>query len=86
MKTKCLNCGNDTFEEKLVSMTIEKNDKLFKIDNIPAKVCTRCEEEYFSAETYDSVYKMINNDMKVEFDFSKAERGKFYREDKIFLI
>lgn len=59
---KCHNCGNEHFEEELVSLTIEEDNKIFKIDNIPAKVCKRCSEEYFTAETYKTVYKMINSE------------------------
>ena len=70
MKDRCHNCGNDSFESKLVTFTLELDNKLFKIQKVPAKVCTRCEQKYFSPETYDSVYKLIN---KTDRKFVKIE-------------
>ena len=76
MKDKCHNCGNDTFEEKLVTMTLEKENKLFKIKNVPAKVCTRCGQEYFSPATYEMVYNLVN-DEKRKSEKIEAEQLEF---------
>ncbi len=64
---KCHNCGNQNFEIKNVDHVFNIEGKLYFVKNIPAKVCTRCEEEYFTPQTYSKVYDLIyNNESKLE--------------------
>ena len=58
MKDKCYYCGNDTFEERLVSFTYEKGNKIFKIQNVPLKTCLRCEKIFYSQSI--EVYTRFN--------------------------
>jgi HTH-type transcriptional regulator / antitoxin MqsA len=76
MKDKCYYCGNETFEERLVSFTYEKGNKIFKIQNVPAKVCIRCEEKYFTAEISKSMQELINKENR-SFKTIEAEEFEF---------
>ena len=76
MKDKCQNCGNEHFENKMVPFTLDKDNKLFKIHNVPAEVCTLCGQKYFSPETYSAVYKLVNNDYR-ESKPIEAEQMEF---------
>lgn len=64
---KCHNCGNQNFEYRSVDHVFNIDGKLYFVKSIPATVCTRCEEEYFSPQTYSKVYDLIyKNESKLE--------------------
>jgi len=64
---KCHNCGNEKFEQKNIENIFRIEDKIYLVRNIPAEVCSRCEEPYFSPDTYKIVRGLIdNNDCVIE--------------------
>ena len=62
---KCHNCGNDKFEQKYIENIFKIGDKIYLVKNIPAEVCSRCDEPYFSPETYRTVRELIDNNNNV---------------------
>lgn len=76
MEDKCYYCGNDSFEIKNVSMILQKENKIYKIQNVPAKVCTRCEEQYLNPKTSISINELINN-KDIEHIKIEAEQLEF---------
>ncbi len=64
MEFKCHNCGYDSYREEKVNKAFDIEGKLYYIVNIPAKICNRCEQSYFSPEVYDKIYKTIYNPSK----------------------
>jgi HTH-type transcriptional regulator / antitoxin MqsA len=70
--SNCHICGSNHFTEELVKEIFEINGKLILVENIPAKVCSRCGEITFSSQTAESIRLMLNNNhtspKKMEID------------------
>ncbi len=45
----CYFCKTGVLEDKQVTVDFRWGDKLFIIENVPAKVCNECGERYYSA-------------------------------------
>lgn len=50
---------SETFVERKVTYTVEKNGKLFVIENVPARVCVETGEQLFSPETVEHLHRII---------------------------
>ncbi|MCA6369544.1 MAG: type II toxin-antitoxin system MqsA family antitoxin [Cytophagales bacterium] len=46
----CVLCHNGATEKGLVTVTLEKNQTIVLIKNVPAEVCTTCGHYYLSDE------------------------------------
>lgn len=60
----CENCGNNKYQNKLVQQTFNLEGRLVLVENIPAKVCTRCGEPTFSRETAEHTRLIVNGNSK----------------------
>jgi len=73
---QCLVCKAETINQ-LITYTQFYNSQLVAIEKVPAEVCPRCGEQYFTKETTDKIQKVIYSGAtkkKLEiplFDFSK---------------
>ncbi len=47
---KCDLCNSDTYEDT-VKMSLWEGDRLVVVENVPAKVCQRCAEQYYDTLT-----------------------------------
>lgn len=56
----CTVCGCEEFRAERVSDTFRVGDRVYLVENIPADVCTRCEEPVFSADVAEQVRRLIN--------------------------
>jgi HTH-type transcriptional regulator / antitoxin MqsA len=65
METKCHNCGNEKFVEQNVEEVFNIDGKIYLLKNIPAMVCTRCDEKYFLPATQKTVLDIIYNNRNV---------------------
>jgi YgiT-type zinc finger domain-containing protein len=43
-----------------VTYTLKVNDKLFVVENVPARVCKETGEQFFSPETVEHLYELIS--------------------------
>jgi YgiT-type zinc finger domain-containing protein len=55
---------HETFVHRRVKYTIDVNDELIVIENVPARVCVETGEQLFSPETVERLQKMISNKSK----------------------
>jgi len=55
---------HETFVHQCVKYTIDINDQLIVIDNVPARVCLETGEQLFSPETVERLQRMISNRSK----------------------
>ena len=53
------NAINETFVEQKVTYTIEKDGKLFVVENVPARVCVETGEQLFAPETVEQLQQTI---------------------------
>lgn len=51
--------SKESFVEQKVTYTIEKDGKLFVIENVPARVCVETGEQLFSPETVERLHRII---------------------------
>ena len=49
----------ETFVEKKVTYTLEKDGKLFVIENVPARVCVETGEQLFAPGTVEQLQQTI---------------------------
>jgi YgiT-type zinc finger domain-containing protein len=49
----------ETYYETTVTYTIEKEEKFYIIENVPARVCVETGERLFSPETVEKLQKII---------------------------
>ena len=49
----------ETFEEQRVTYTLQKDDKFYVVENVPARVSTLTGEHLFSPETVTRLQKLI---------------------------
>jgi len=55
---KCSVCGGK-LEYRFVTYLKEHENGLVAVGNVPAQVCQRCGEEYFSPEVVDELHRII---------------------------
>ncbi len=56
----CPVCSCSEFQPGRVSDTFRVEGRVFLVENIPADICTRCEEPVFAAEVGEQVRRLIN--------------------------
>jgi YgiT-type zinc finger domain-containing protein len=49
----------ETYIHEKVTYTLKLNDKLFVVENVPARVCRESGEQFFSPETVEHLQKII---------------------------
>ena len=49
----------ETIVEKRVTYTLEVDDRIIIVENVPARVCLETGEQYFSPETVEHLQQMI---------------------------
>jgi len=65
MDMTCHNCGNKHFKDGNVDNVFNIQEKIYLVKNIPALVCTRCGEPYFTPDTQRIVMDIINTKDRV---------------------
>ncbi len=55
----CYFCTKGILENKKVTVDFRWGDKLFVIEEVPAKVCNECGEKYYSAEVSKEMEKIV---------------------------
>ena len=58
-KMECLKCKS-TLKDKKVTYMVELKDTIIIIKQVPAKVCEKCDEQYFDDETSENIEKIVN--------------------------
>ncbi|MGB3296118.1 MAG: YgiT-type zinc finger protein [Phormidesmis sp.] len=61
---KCHVCGSEDSHSKYVSEVFNIGGKFRLVENIPATVCDRCQEEVFSRETTERIRLMLQGEEK----------------------
>lgn len=61
---KCHVCGSKDSHRTYVSEVFDIDGKFYLVENIPATVCARCQEEVFSRETTEQVRRMLQGERK----------------------
>ncbi len=57
---RCNVCGFTKSKKTLVSEVFQINQRPVLVEDIPAKVCTRCGEETFSRQTTEEIRQMLH--------------------------
>jgi YgiT-type zinc finger domain-containing protein len=57
---KCRVCSSTESHIEYVNEVFEIGSKFYLVENIPAKVCSRCWEEIFSSETSEAIRVMLH--------------------------
>ena len=60
----CAICGSDEIREKSVDELFLIDEKYVLVDHIPAKACTRCGDETFSAETAERIRLLVRGETR----------------------
>ena len=55
---KCFKC-NGELEKKNVNYVVDLENTIIIIKGVPAKVCTKCKEQYFDDETSENIEKIV---------------------------
>ena len=53
---------NETFVESKVTYTVERDGKLFVVENVPARVCVETGEQLFSPETVEKIQRILREE------------------------
>jgi len=61
---KCYFCQKGVLEQRKVTVDFRWGDKLFIIENVPAKVCNECGERYYSAKVCREMEKIAKKGKK----------------------
>ena len=56
---ECIKCTGK-LEEKKVNYIVNLENTIIIIKNVPAKVCTNCNEQYFDDTTSENIEKIVN--------------------------
>ena len=56
----CVFCGGKV-EKKRVTFSYEEDSKYLLVENVPAKVCTKCGEKTYSPEVTDELLRFSKN-------------------------
>ena len=57
---KCHLCGG-TYHERTVVLSFERDGRSVVVENVPAMVCDRCEDELISAATFRKVEELLES-------------------------
>lgn len=60
---KCAICGGNV-EKKTTKLELWVDGKLLVIEDVPAKVCENCGENYFSAKVSKQIDKLLESKLK----------------------
>lgn len=58
---ECAFCKVGTTEKGTVTVTLERNESIVVIKNVPAEVCTNCGHYYLSEETARAIMQTGND-------------------------
>lgn len=56
----CHVCGSTEVHEEMVNEIFLIEGKFILVENIPAKICARCDEPTFSRETTEKIRRMVH--------------------------
>ena len=62
----CEVCGSQHAREETVEEIFHVRNRYILVENIPATVCRQCGEKTFSAETAESLRRMLNEERPPE--------------------
>ena len=57
---KCEICGSSAIQDEIVSEVFHVNGQYQLVENIPASICTQCNQRTFSRETAEHIRKLMN--------------------------
>ena len=60
----CYNCGNESFENDFINKVFNINGKVYSVENIPALICTHCQEPLLLPETAEKIRVLLNSNTK----------------------
>lgn len=58
----CHVCGSTDTREEMVNEIFLVEGKFILVENIPAKICTRCGEPTFSRETTEKIRQLVHGE------------------------
>ena len=61
MLDQCFVCGGK-LERRFVTYTKEHHGQLVAIGNVPAEVCGKCGEEYFTPQVADELQRIVRQE------------------------
>lgn len=56
---ECFKCSGN-LEEKLINYVVNLENTIIIVKNVPARVCTNCNEQYFDDTTSENIEKIVN--------------------------
>lgn len=62
--TQCRVCGSQDFHEGFINEIFNIDGKFQLVENIPAKICSRCSEPIFSRGTTERVRELLHQDLQ----------------------
>ena len=60
----CSNCGNKNFIEGKINQVFNIDEKLVYVENIPALLCSRCQEPILTLETTEGIRLLLHSNKK----------------------
>ncbi len=65
---KCYFCRGEVLKNKKIKIDLWRDDQLMVFENVPADVCSQCDEKYFSPSVSKELLRKANNleDKKVK--------------------
>jgi len=69
IEMKCFKCDGEV-KEKNVNYVVDLEDRIIIIKGVPAKVCTQCNEQYFSDEVSENIEKIVNKLRELELEIT----------------
>lgn len=63
MRQTCHNCGEALYEEEVTHVQ-ELETGMVIVEHVPALVCKRCGNHYYTPDTYDRLYALIHGDVR----------------------
>jgi HTH-type transcriptional regulator/antitoxin MqsA len=61
VKFVCSSCGNDTTRDATVDVTMHSDKGLVVIENVPARICTNCEEQYYEDWAAAKIRQLVSS-------------------------
>ena len=61
---RCHVCGSAEARQELVREVFDLDGRHVLVEDIPARVCTRCKEATFSRETTERIRRMVHGEAK----------------------
>ena len=58
---KCVICKDGTTHKGVTTVTLERNEMIFVIKQVPAEICSNCGEAYLDEKTTESIMKIAEN-------------------------